>query len=93
MVRDRVVLKWKLVVWSFTICMFAGVGVWWILLGTICREPSAPVPETGNVVQYSCHGSVVFITQFQNLLLHWLIPALLLVGYLGQWLIRRRKRT
>jgi hypothetical protein len=92
-VRDWVVLKWKLVVWVFTVCMFLGMGVWWILFGTICQAPSAPVAATGNVFQHNCHGSVVYITQIQNLLLHWLIPALFVVGYFGQWLIRRRKRT
>ena len=86
------VLKWKLAVLLLTVCMVAGVGIWWILLGTICQEPSAPVAATGNVVQYNCHGSVVFITQFQNLLLHWLIPTLFVVGYFWQLLVRRRKR-
>ena len=71
-------------------CLFAGMGVWWILLGTICQSPSAPVAVTGNVIPYNCHGSLVFITLLQNRLLHWLIPALFVVGYFAQWLIRRR---
>jgi uncharacterized membrane protein YfcA len=92
-VRDWTAIKWKLVAGLFTGCMVAGMGVWWILLGTICQAPSIPVAATGNVVQYNCHGSHVFITQFQNLLLHWLIPAMFVVGYFGQWFIRRRKRA
>ena len=87
------VRKWKFALCLLTVCAAAGVGVWWILLGTICRAPSAPDAATGNVVQYNCHGSLVYITQFQSRLLHWLIPALFIVGYLGQLLIRRRKRT
>jgi hypothetical protein len=85
--------KWKVVVCLLMACAIAGVGVWWILLATICRAPSVAVAATGNLIQYNCHGSVVYITKFQNGLLHWLIPALFVIGYFGQLLVRRRKRT
>ena len=90
-VRDWMGLKWKHALWLLMACLF--VGAWWILLGTLCQAPSAPVAATGNVIQYNCHGSVVFITPFQNRLLHWLIPALFVVGYFALLLIRRRNRA
>jgi hypothetical protein len=92
-VRDWGTLKWKVAVCLLTAFMFTGMGVWWILLGTICQGPSVPVAATGRTVQYNCHGSVVFITPFQDRLLHWLIPVMFVVGGFGQWLIRRYKRT
>ncbi|MEO7206538.1 MAG: hypothetical protein ABI145_07080 [Steroidobacteraceae bacterium] len=90
--RDWLVKKWKLALSLLMVSALAGMSVWWILLGTICRAPSTPIAATGNVIQYNCHGSVVFITQFQSRLLHWLIPALFIVAYFGQLLIRRRQR-
>lgn len=90
---DRVEVKWKHALWLLMACLFVGVGAWWILLGTLCQAPSAPVAATGNVIHYNCHGSVVFITRVQNRLLHWLIPTLFLVGYFALLLIRRRKRA
>ena len=86
-------MKGKVTVWVLMACAFAGLAVWWVLLGTICQAPSSPVAATGNLIQYNCHGSVVYITQLQSRLLHWLIPALFVIAYFGQLLIRRRKRT
>jgi hypothetical protein len=91
--RDLTVPKWKLAIWLLTACAVAGVGVWWILLGTICQAPSTPVAATGNLIQYNCHGSIVYITRFQTRLLHWLIPALFVIAYFGQFIFRQRKRT
>jgi hypothetical protein len=50
-VRDWGPLKWKVAVCLLTVFMFTGMGVWWILLGTICQGPSVPVEATGRTVQ------------------------------------------
>jgi hypothetical protein len=38
----------------------------------------------GNVFAYNCHGSIVFISQTQHILLFGLIPALVIVGLCGK---------
>jgi hypothetical protein len=91
--RNWTARKWKVTVGVLMASAFAGLAVWWILLGTICQAPPIPVAATGNLIQYNCHGSVVYITQVQSQLLHWLIPALFVIAYFGQWIIRRQKRT
>lgn len=60
------------------------IAVWWHLLDGLCASPLVPDLSTGNTIAYNCHGSVVYITEFQEALLHWLIPGaflLILVGY------------
>ena len=62
----------------------AAVAVWWVLLGSICSEPSTPNIATQHIVPYNCHGSIVFITPLQDGILHWLVPigfALVLVAH------------
>jgi hypothetical protein len=89
----RATLIWKALVWLLAASALAGTAIWWYLLSTICRSPTAPVEATGNIFQYNCHGSIVFITLLQERLLHWLIPALFVVGIFGVSLQRRIKRT
>ena len=47
---------------------------WVSLLTTICSNPRKPDPITHHVNAYSCHGMTVFISDFENALLHWIIP-------------------
>ena len=65
-------------------CTFICLGVWIYLLSTICWSPVVLNPITGNVFAYNCHGSIVFISQTQRVLLFGLIPALVIVGLCGK---------
>jgi hypothetical protein len=67
-------LLWKVLLALFVTCTFATLAAWAVLLSTLCSNPHKPVPETGHIVSYSCHGMTVFISQVENTLLHWLIP-------------------
>ncbi|WP_158881823.1 hypothetical protein [Rhodanobacter sp. L36] len=63
-----------------------GVGIvaaWCYLLSTLCYSPRTINEATKNTVDYNCHGTVVFITPFQNLQLHWLMLPLLIVTLAG----------
>jgi hypothetical protein len=80
---------WKLLAGFLMVCLFAGMFAWFILLGTICSEPNAPIAATGNTIQYNCHGHMVYITPLQDGLLHWLIPAMLVAGLLWK-LVKKR---
>jgi hypothetical protein len=90
---DKTARIWKAVVWLLAASALVGTAIWWYLLSTICRSPAAPVEATGNIFRYNCHGSIVFITLFQERLLNWLIPALFCIGICGVTLQRRIKRT
>lgn len=52
----------------------ASMAAWFYLMTTICSNPRAPVPETQHVIPYNCHGMKVFLSPWQDLLLHWLTP-------------------
>ena len=71
---------WKILETVLMTCLIADVGVWWVLLATICSEPVEPNVTTHHTVPYNCHGTVVFITPLRSGLLQWLIPGLLVVG-------------
>ena len=70
----RIRLLWKLLLAFFATCAFASLAAWAILLSTICSNPRTPIPKTQHVIAYSCHGMTVFISPFQDAMLHWLIP-------------------
>ena len=56
------------------------MGAWAVLAATICSNPRGPVPETQHVIPYNCHGMTVFISNVQDLLLHWLFPVFMLLS-------------
>ena len=66
---------WRVLGFALGGCVFVGLGLWIYLLSTICSAPRMPNPTTGNLIAYNCHGSIVFISQAQHVLLLWLIPA------------------
>jgi hypothetical protein len=45
---------------------------------------------SGHVIAYNCHGSIIFITRTQDILLKLLIPALVVAGVCG---LAARKRA
>jgi hypothetical protein len=47
------------------------VLAWGFFLDTICKSPAATNSLSQNTVPTSCHGAVVFITPFQDAVLHW----------------------
>jgi hypothetical protein len=65
-------------------CLVLGLGRWVLLLSTICSSPPAPDAATRHVISYNCHGTVVFISRIQYVLLLGLIPALLVAGLCGK---------
>jgi hypothetical protein len=80
MIKKRIDV-WQLLQWALQVCAFICVAVWFLLLGTICSSPQSP--DAANSITYNCHGSIVYITEFQHLLLTWLIPVLVVVGAAG----------
>jgi hypothetical protein len=42
------------------------------------------------MIAYNCHGSIVFLTRIQDILITWLIPALVVAGACG---LAARKRA
>ncbi len=68
---------------------FACVGVWTLLLRTICSSPNVANAATESTISYNCHGLIVFITPFQDFLLHWLNPfvcvLLVLCYFVHKW--------
>jgi len=75
---------WNVLALALGACTFICLGVWIYLLSTICWSPVVLNPITGNVFAYNCHGSIVFISQTQRVLLFGLIPALVIVGLCGK---------
>jgi hypothetical protein len=72
---------WQLLKWALQTCAIIGIAAWFILLGTVCSSRQAP--DAANSITYSCHGSIVYITELQHLLLTWLIPVLFVMGFIG----------
>jgi hypothetical protein len=83
---------WRLLAIVLRACVFIFAGIWFLLLGTICSSPNSPVRATGNTFSYSCHGSIVYITLIQHVLLVGLFPALVLAGLCGMAAKRRADR-
>lgn len=54
--------------------LLACAGAWFVLLANICSNPHTPNTATQNTIPYSCHGTIVFLTPIQQLLLEWLGP-------------------
>ncbi len=70
----RIKLLSKFLLAFFVACTLATLAAWAILLTTIGSNPRTPMPETQHVVPYNCHGMTVFISHFEEAMLHWLIP-------------------
>jgi hypothetical protein len=80
---------WNVLALALQPCVYICLGVWIFLLSTICSSPLAPEAATGHVISYNCHGTLVFISRTQNILLYGLIPALVLAGVCGR-AVRKR---
>jgi hypothetical protein len=80
---------WQLLKWALQASAVICIAAWFILLGTICSSPRSP--DAANSITYNCHGSIVYITQLQNLLLTWLIPVLFAMGFLSVAVAKRSK--
>ena len=66
--------KWKILYGVIFGCMMVVMVMWWSLMGTVCSEPTVPNPETNQVIEFNCHGTIVYTTPIQDLLQTWLIP-------------------
>jgi len=75
---------WNVLALALHACIYICLGLWIFLLSTICSSPSAPDAATGNIIAYNCHGTLVFISRTQNILLIGLIPALVVAGVCGK---------
>jgi len=73
-VKHRIPLRAKVL---FALCIVLPLipfVAWASLLTTICSNPRKPDLLSKQVNPYSCHGMTVFISDFQDALLHWIIP-------------------
>lgn len=75
---------WNLLALAFQACVYICLGLWIFLMRTICSSPVAPDAATGHIISYNCHGTLVFISRTQNILLFGLIPALVVAGVCGR---------
>jgi hypothetical protein len=71
---------WNVLALALQACVYICLGLWIFLLSTICSSPLAP----GHIISYNCHGTSVFISRTQNILLFGLIPALVVAGVCGR---------
>jgi hypothetical protein len=81
---------WKVLSLALQACVYICFGLWIYVTSTVCSAPSAPDAVTGNVIAYNCHGSMVFISRTQDILLKGLVPALVVAGVSG---LAARKRA
>ena len=54
-------------------CAYFCLALWIYPLSTTCSSPSAPDAVIGNIIPYNCHGSMVFISRTQDILLKGLM--------------------
>ena len=80
---------WKLPTLFLQALTLVGLATWFLLLGTICSSPASP--DAVNRITYNCHGSIVYITQLQHLLLTWLIPAMFVIAFVAMAIDKKRK--
>ena len=76
----RLSLRTKLLLAALVAASLLALGAWAVSAATICANPRTPVPETGQVLPYNCHGMTVFISSTQAALLHWLFPVFALLS-------------
>jgi hypothetical protein len=81
---------WKVLSLALQGCVYTCFALWIYITSTVCSSPSAPDVASGHVIAYNCHGSIIFITRTQDILLKWLIPALVVAGVCG---LAARKRA
>ena len=80
---------WKIIKKILTACLAVIMGMWWLVLGTVCSEPAEPSVTSHHVIPFNCHGTVVFITPLRSALLTWLMPMFLVVGQ--AWLAAQKR--
>jgi len=64
----------RIVIGSFYTMLLISLALWFWVTGTVCGEPAQLEIATHHIIPYNCHGRTVFITPFENAVLHWLIP-------------------
>ena len=69
------------------------VAIWWHLLDGLCVSPSVPNFSTRNTIPYNCHGSIVYLSPVQNVLLDWLIPILFMLIAAGHFVRKWKPRA
>jgi len=74
---------WKVLWLALQGCVYICLALWIYTTSTVCSSPGVLDMTTGHVIPYNCHGSIVFLTRTQNVLLKGLIPALILLGGSG----------
>ena len=63
---------------------------WWFLLLYLCTvAPLAPVVADGQVIPINNHGTLHYITGFQNFCLHCQVIVTILVMVFTRWLMKR----
>ncbi len=73
-VTARAKILWKFLAALFVACALASLVAWGVLLTSFCSHSRTPVPQAQQVITYSCHGMIVYITPVENAMRDWLIP-------------------
>jgi hypothetical protein len=81
--------NWLITAFKFAL---AGIGLllvagWFLVSSTTSGAPTAPRPETGNVVPFNNHGKTVYVTKFEDRFVVWWpvgMAILILVGALSK---------
>ena len=85
--KHRLIAAIKIALAGTGILLVAG---WFWVSSTISVAPTAPRPETGNVVPFNNHGKTVYVTKFEDQFVVWCpvgIAVLILVGALSnKWI-------
>jgi hypothetical protein len=84
---------WKVLSLVLQGCTYICLALWIYTTSTVCSSPGALDMITGHVIAYNCHGSIVFLTRTQDVLLKGLVPALILLGGSAVATRQRAKRA
>jgi hypothetical protein len=92
LVDKTTVNAWKTTSLALQGCVYICLALWIYITSTVCSSPTAPDMADGHTIAYNCHGSIIFITRAQHMLLTWLSPAMVVVGAAGLAVRKRAKR-
>ena len=69
----RTQLLWKALTVLFVVCSVASMLAWGVMLTALCSGRRT-VPDADHATSYSCHGMIVYMSDLQVTMHHWLIP-------------------
>ena len=64
--------------------------LWWFVLLWLCvNAPLAPIAANGQVIPFNNHGTLHYVTTFQDFCLHWQVFLSMPFALLARWLSKR----